>query len=83
MANLNTHTCDVCNIQRQPSNHWFAIFRTLGGILVLEWETSASNEGYDVDNATAHLCGHPHVTEWMSKNFFNGKTGGADPIKHL
>lgn len=71
MANIKTQSCDICGIHRAPSNHWFKVFRVDRGLLILEWE-SAGPEGdaRPSENADAHICGHAHLVEWISKEFF-------------
>ena len=69
---IDTFQCDICGIQKQPSNHWFRLFRNEDGLLVVPWESESIR--VEVQNDHAHVCGHAHVVEWMSKEFF-GKIG--------
>jgi hypothetical protein len=72
LANVKTQTCDICGIQRQPSNHWFKVFKVEGGLLILTWEASSGPDGEarNPEDADAHLCGATHVVEWGHKEFF-------------
>ena len=81
---LETFACDVCNIQKQPSNNWWKVFlaktgEVLTGVIVMRWDAESFTEPkeietrascYTPDPASAHLCGSTCLHKWMSKELF-------------
>ncbi len=66
---VQTYACDVCSIQKQPSNNWWKVYVVEGGAIVLQWDTTLPFDYYgSVDKADAHLCGQKCILEWLSKS---------------
>jgi len=81
MTAIRTYACNICSTQKKETNRWFKVFLIKGegdkpaGVLLLEWDAlpntdpvlSATKSDFEVEHADAHLCGLPHLLEWVSK----------------
>lgn len=69
MARVETWQCDVCNIQKTESNHWWLLTPTdsdregIHGIQLVAWELGDATAA-----GVIHLCGASCVTKWLSES---------------
>ena len=57
------YKCDVCGAVRGESNHWFAVGKLTGAIVVIQWDRAI------LEGAT-HICGqkcaHALLDRWLA-----------------
>lgn len=81
MSKIETYACDVCSIQKQPSNNWWKIFlldkdtdNSPAGVMIIDWNVNAITRpkeiggGFISERADAHICGSKCLLEWTSKH---------------
>lgn len=67
MAKIDTFQCDVCQVQKQKSNHWFRGYKLTEarGVVIITWDAVPTAD--DVEDLEVHLCGAECVNQWLSK----------------
>jgi hypothetical protein len=67
---VDTYKCDVCNVQKQTSNHWWLLRLVPDqnsseplGANILRWDADDP-----LNSDFEHICGADCVTQWLSKN---------------
>jgi len=85
MSEQTSYRCDICNIEKQQSNHWlkgyllYAESAVSSGIIIVPWlsdDVAMTDEGQvrlRLLKPGAHLCGEAHAIKWASKNLAKGK----------
>jgi hypothetical protein len=78
MSEQTSYRCDICNIEKQESNHWWkgyildATPIQSRGLMVIPWlsfDLGLSDGGrIKLQKPDVHLCGEAHAIEWASKN---------------
>jgi len=78
MSEQTSYRCDICNIEKQESNHWLKGYVLDGspahanGIIIIPWlscDLGLSDGGrVMLQKPDAHLCGEAHAIEWASRN---------------
>jgi hypothetical protein len=62
----NPYTCDVCRRPKEPTNHWWLIWRdaelNLAPLLICQWD-----EARAVYAGVFHLCGESCAQKMISK----------------
>jgi len=71
MALTEKITCDVCDIIKDPANHWLLWYKTEFGIFIGPWDDEYKNNG--------HLCGESCAGKMLSKAIEDwGRGNGRD-----
>ena len=81
MSEQTSYRCDICNIEKQESNHWWkgyiftdeeddtiALTITPWAIENLETVSIFEQSKVKLPKPDAHLCGEAHAIEWASRN---------------
>lgn len=70
MSEKVSYRCDICQIEKQDTNHWWKGYSLGGGkFLVAPWDVTdwpSTQIGDTTPVEIAHLCGHAHVTQWVN-----------------
>lgn len=57
-----TYTCDVCQKQKQETNHWFLLLADSKWVSFCHWDSEQANIGHII-----HLCGQECATKKLSE----------------
>jgi hypothetical protein len=65
MAKVDTYRCDVCEVQKRETNHWFVVSTEAPGYFAVRtWE----NAGSMVKSPSAsHVCGLECATKLLAR----------------
>lgn len=63
---IDTHACDICNVQKKEVNHWFKGYVFHSGespcVSIYPWESMKQELHGEI-----HLCGIEHAMQWAGR----------------
>lgn len=77
MAYKEVFTCDVCEAQRQKSNHWFIGSISQHHLMLETFTVSGAKDGL---NNTFLFCGEACVSKWISANLASLHRSTVKPL---